>query len=159
MKIIAKKVGIINYTLKNGNGDTLDTSEGGEPLSYIHGMKNLIPGMEKVLEGREPGEKFNTVIPSEEAYGNRKEDFVNQVPLSNFPEKDSVKAGVQFEAKSEQGSRIATVVDIQGETVTVDFNHPLAGETLHFEVEVVDVRDATSDELSHGHVHTGCCDH
>lgn len=159
MKISNQKVGMIHYTLKDDNSVVLDTSEGKSPLAYIHGMKNLIPGMEKALEGKQAGDKLNIVIPPEEAYGLRNDALVNDVPIANFPEREHVKLGVQFQADTPDGKRIATVINIKDDTVTVDFNHQLAGETLHFDVEVVEVRDATADELSHGHVHTGGCNH
>lgn len=160
MTISEKKVGIIHYTLKDSQGIVIDSSEGKSPLSYIHGMKNLIPGMENALEGKKAGDKFEAVIPPEEGYGEMKEELVNQVPLANFPEKDKVAIGVQFQANTPEGQRIATVVKVEGETVTVDFNHQLAGETLHFAIEVVEVRDATEEEIAHGHVHAeGGCGH
>ncbi len=159
MEISDKKVGSIHYTLKDSSSVVIDSSEGKPPLEYIHGMKNLIPGMEKALEGKQAGDKFNVVIPPEEAYGVRTEELVNQVPMANFPEKDQVKYGGQFPANTPEGARIATVVKVEEETVTVDFNHQLAGETLHFDIEVINVREATEDELSHGHVHGDGCNH
>lgn len=159
MKITANKVGIVHYTLKNGDGKTLDTSEGKPPLEYIHGKGNLIPGMENSLEGKEKGSKFQIVIEPKDAYGDKSDAMINEVPLSNFPEKDQVKAGVMFQSQTPQGIKVGTVIKIENETVTLDFNHPLAGETLHFQVEVVDVRDATEDELSHGHIHGEGCNH
>ena len=159
MKIGEKKVGIIHYTLNDDKGETLDSSEGKPPLAYIHGMKNLIPGMEKGLEGKEPGEKIHIVVLPEEAYGIRDNNLVNEVPLANFPEKEQAKVGVQFQAKTPEGVKIATVIKVEGETVTVDFNHQLAGETLHFDVEIVEVRDASEEELAHGHAHGEGCNH
>jgi len=159
MKISDKKVGIIHYTLKDDNSIVLDSSEGQAPLAYIHGMKNLIPGMESALEGKQAGDKFGIVIAPEDAYGKRDERLVNKVPITNFPEKEHVKIGVQFQANTPEGTRIATIVDIENDTVTVDFNHQLADVTLHFNVEVIEVRDATDDELAHGHVHGEGCNH
>ncbi len=159
MKISKKKVGVIHYTLKNDKGVVLDSSDGQKPLSYIHGMKNLIPGMEKALEGKVAGDKLDIVIPPEEAYGIRSEKLVNDVPIANFPEKEHVKVGVQFQANTPEGPKVATVIKVEGETVSVDFNHPLADETLHFSIEIIEVRDATEDEISHGHVHGDGCNH
>jgi len=159
VKISDKKVGIIHYTLKNNNGDTLDSSEGKPPLAYIQGMKNLIPGMEKALEGKIAGDQFNIVIPPADAYGLRNEELVSEVPLTNFPEKSEVKVGVQFQTETDDGPKIAQIIKIDNETATVDLNHPLANQTLHFKVEIIEVRDATDDELSHGHVHGEGCDH
>ena len=159
MKIAKDKVGIIHYTLKDDHGAVLDSSQGKDPLSYVHGMQNLIPGMEKALEGKGAGERLNIVIPPEEGYGRRDAALVNQVPLSDFPDKNDVKQGAQFHAQTRQGTRIATVVRVEGESVTLDFNHPLSDVTLHFDVEIVDVRDATPDEIAHGHVHGKGCSH
>ena len=153
MKIEQNKVGQIHYTLKNAQGDVLDTSEGHAPLSYLHGTGSLIPGMERALEGKEPGAKFKIVIPPAEAYGIKSDALISVVPLSNFPEKEQVQVGVQFRAGTSKGERIATIVHVEGDQVTVDFNHPLAGVELHFDVEIVDVREATDEEIAHGHVH------
>jgi len=159
MKITSKKVATIHYTLKDQKGTIIDSSQGEEPLTFIHGIGNLIPGMEKGLEGKGAGDKVSLVIPPEEAYGIRKEENVQVVPLKNFPEKDNVKPGATFVADSDQGSRNATVVKVDGDLVTIDFNHPLASVELHFEIEILDVRNATEDELSHGHVHGKGCSH
>jgi len=160
MKITNKKVANIHYTLKDKAGALIDTSEGKSPLTYIHGMGNLIPGMEKGLEGKAAGDKATLVIPPEEAYGIRDEKLTGVVPMDNFQDKENIKPGAQFIAKSEQGQpRNATVVKVEDNNVTVDFNHPLANVELHFDVEVVEVRDATEDELSHGHIHGEGCDH
>lgn len=154
MTISEKKVGVFNYTLKDSHGVVIDSSEGKSPLAYIHGMRNLIPGMEKALEGKQAGDKFEATVSPEEGYGEINDKLINEVPLANFPDKDQVEVGVQFQANTPEGTRIATVVKVEGETVTVDFNHQLAGETLHFAIEVVEVRDATEEEIAHGHVHT-----
>lgn len=159
MKISEKKVGIIHYTLKNNDGVVLDSSQEQPPLSYVHGMKNLIPGMEKALEGKAVGDKLKIVIPPEEAYGVKRENLINEVPIKNFPEKENVKVGMQFETVTPEGPKVAMVLKVANDTVTVDFNHPLAGETLNFDIEVVEVRDATDEELSHGHVHGEGCNH
>lgn len=158
MQIAAKKVASIHYTLKDKNGVLIDTSEGQAPLTYIHGVGNLIPGMEKGLEGKTAGDKLTLVIDPQDGYGDKDDALVAVVPLAHFPDREHVKPGVQFVAQSSQGARQATVVNVEGENVTVDFNHPLAGVELHFAVEVLDVRDATPEELAHGHIHgDGCC--
>lgn len=153
MKIAKNKVATIHYTLKDKNGTVIDKSEGQEPLSYIQGLGNIIPGMENGLEGKEAGDKTSLVIAPEDAYGPRNNEMVAQIPLSNFPEKDKVQPGAQFVAQSDKGSRNATIIKVEDEEVTADFNHPLAGVELHFDVEVKDVRDATEEEIAHGHVH------
>ncbi|MCA9405780.1 MAG: peptidylprolyl isomerase [Candidatus Omnitrophica bacterium] len=153
MKIEEKKVVTFHYTLKNPQGDLLDTSDGGEPLAYIHGMRNIIAGLEAALEGKEAGEKLSVTIHPQDAYGMMDEELIKAVPLSQFPEKDAVKPGAQFQLSSGTEVRIATVVKVENEEVTIDLNHPLAGQTLCFDVEIVGVRDAAQEELDHGHVH------
>ncbi|MCA9407833.1 MAG: peptidylprolyl isomerase [Candidatus Omnitrophica bacterium] len=153
MKIENNKVVSIHYTLKNDQGEVLDTSNGNNPLGYIQGIGNIIPGLEKALEGKIVGDKVNAVIPPEEAYGKKDERLIQPVPISQFPKKEEVQVGVQFQMQSPQGVRIATVAKVEGENVVLDLNHPLADVTLHFDVEIVEVRDATEEELSHGHVH------
>jgi FKBP-type peptidyl-prolyl cis-trans isomerase SlyD len=152
MQIGKNKVVSIHYTLRDNEGQILDSSEGGAPLTYIQGIGNLIPGMEEGLEGHSAGEKINIKVSPEKGYGVRNNELIQQVPLSAFGGQD-VKPGMQFQAQSGQGAQIVTVTDVGQESVTVDGNHPLAGVELNFAVEVMDIRPATEDELSHGHVH------
>jgi FKBP-type peptidyl-prolyl cis-trans isomerase SlyD len=152
MQVSNEKVVAIHYTLTNNDGQVLDSSAGREPLFYLHGFGNLIPGMEEGLEGTAKGDKLSLKISPEKGYGLRDEEAVQQVPKSAFGGND-VQVGMQFRAGNEQGQYIVTVVEVAEETVTVDANHPLAGVELNFEVEVMDVREATSEELAHGHVH------
>ena len=149
MHITKNKVAAIRYTLRNGAGEVLDSSEGGEPLYYLHGEHNLIRGMEEGLEGRQAGDKLNLVIPPEKGYGVRDADNVHQVPKSAFGG-SPVEVGMQFQADD---GMVVTVKEVGPDSVTIDANHELAGETLHFAIDVVEVRDASDDELSHGHVH------
>ncbi|MFT5170103.1 MAG: FKBP-type peptidyl-prolyl cis-trans isomerase SlyD [Candidatus Omnitrophota bacterium] len=163
MNITKDKVVTINYTLKDNKDVVLDSSDGQGPLAYLHGNKNLIPGMEQALEGKTTGDKFDTVVKPEEGYGLRNEAMINEVPLANFPDSAQVKVGAQFQADTPEGVRVARVVAVDGETVSVDFNHPLADMTLYFNIEVNEIRDATEEEISHGHVHqaeagSDCCD-
>jgi len=153
MGIAKNKVVTIHYTLKNKEGNILDTSDGGDPLAYIQGAGNIVAGLEKALEGKTVGEKVKTVVSPKEGYGVRTDSLVQEVPLSEFGKTDEVKVGTQFQVRSEKEIRLATVKAIDGDKATLDLNHPLADETLHFSVEVLEVRDATSDELAHGHVH------
>ena len=152
MQISSEKVVAIHYTLKDNSGATLDSSEGKQPLYYLHGFGNLIPGMEEGLEGRVIGDAFEVVIAPEKGYGVRNEDFVQQVPLDAFGG-TVPQVGMQFQAGNDQGRYIVTVTGVDGDLVTVDANHPLAGVELHISVEVIEVREATADEISHGHVH------
>jgi FKBP-type peptidyl-prolyl cis-trans isomerase SlyD len=152
MQITKEKVVAIHYTLKDNAGTVLDTSAGKEPLQYLQGFGNLIPGMEEGMEGKVKGDIFKIQVSPEKGYGVRNEDYVQQVPLEAFGGQVPT-VGMQFQAGNDQGKYIVTVAAVDGDTVTVDANHPLAGVELHFDVEVVDVREATSEEIAHGHVH------
>lgn len=151
MEIAAQKVVSIGYTLKDDAGETIDTSVGGEPLVYIHGAGNLVPGLEKALEGKVSGDHVSVVVSPAEGYGVRDESLIRKIPLRKLP--DKVKPGARVRAQSDAGPVILLVTAIQGDYATVDPNHPLASKTLHFEVDVVSVRDATQEELEHGHAH------
>ena len=159
MQISKNKVASIHYTLKDKNGEIIDSSEESKPLSYIQGLGNLIPGMERGLEGKIAGDTVSLIIAPEDAYGIRDDQYLSVIPLDNFPDKESVKPGVQFVAQSDQGSRDAIILKVEGNDVTADFNHPLAGIELHFEIKVMDVREATTEELAHGHIHGEGCGH
>lgn len=152
MEISKHKVVTMDYTLTDEQGNTIDTSEGREPLAYIHGVGGIIPGLEAALEGRTPGEQLQVKISPEDGYGDRDESLLQVVPRDRF-DVDDVNVGMQFHAQSDDGVSIVTVVAVTDENVTVDANHPLAGVTLNFDVEVKEVREATEEELSHGHVH------
>lgn len=153
MKIAKDAVVTIDYTLTDEHGKVLDSSIGQEPLTYLHGAGNLIPGLESQLEGKSKGDEVKISVPPAEAYGDRDERKVLTVAREQFSGVDKLEVGMQFTAGGGQGEYIVTVTRIEGDTVTVDANHPLAGRTLNFDVRVVDVRNATPDELSHGHVH------
>lgn len=153
MKITRDKVVAVHYTLRNDSGDTIDSSTGGEPLAYLHGTGSILPGLESALEGHEPGEKISVRLPAKEGYGERSDALVQVVPRKALATIGKIKVGTQFHAQVQGGTRVMTIVAIEREEITIDANHPLAGVDLNFEVEVVDVRDATADELAHGHVH------
>ncbi len=153
MEIQNSKVASINYTLTNAENKILDTSEGREPLVYIHGKGNLIPGLEKALEGKKVGDKLKVTIQPEEAYGTRNEQLVQVIPRSSFQGVEDIQPGMQFQANVQGHTQIIVVTKVEGDNITTDANHPLAGEELTFEVEVMEVRDATEEELAHGHVH------
>jgi FKBP-type peptidyl-prolyl cis-trans isomerase SlyD len=145
-----------HYTLTNNSGEELDSSIGSEPLLYLHGAGNIIPGLEAALLGKKAGEKLNVSIEPEHAYGLIDENMVQVVSKKMFEGMD-VEIGMQFHADVSYGSGVITITAIDGDDVTIDGNHPLAGEHLNFDVEVVDVRPATADEIAHGHIHgTGC---
>ncbi|MHB1203654.1 MAG: FKBP-type peptidyl-prolyl cis-trans isomerase [Acidithiobacillus sp.] len=152
--IIAKdKVVTIDYTLTDEEGELIDSSEGEEPLIYLHGHHGIIPGLENALAGHRAGDNVQVSIPPEEGYGDWEEDLVEVVGVEDFDDPEELEVGMQFETMTEEGSKMATVIDIEGDDVTVDLNHPLAGMTLNFDVTVLGVRDATTEELAHGHVH------
>ena len=153
MEIKKDRVVTIDYSLSDDVGRIIDSSEENEPLVYLHGNDNIIPGLERELEGKIPGETLSCSIPPTDAYGERNESLVFKVNKKDFGDNVEVAAGMQFEAHGEDGTLIVTVVNVDGEEVTLDANHPLAGETLHFDVKVVDVREATPEELEHGHAH------
>ena len=154
MNVAQDKVVLIHYTLKNDEGAVIDSSSGGQPLAYIHGQGNIIPGLEKALEGKTTGDKVNVKVDPAEGYGVRDDSLVQQVPRRAFGGVSNIQPGMQFHAQTSQGhTRVVTVTGIKGDMVTVDGNHPLAGENLNFDVEITEVRDATEEELAHGHVH------
>ncbi len=159
MQISNNKVVSIHYTLKNDAGEVLDSSIGQQPLSYLHGRQNIISGLENALTGKKVGDKFNVDVPPEEAYGQRNEALFQELPREVFQGVENIEPGMQFYSETSEGVQMITVTKVEGDTVTVDANHPLAGQTLHFEVEVMEVRDATEEELQHGHVHDGSHHH
>lgn len=153
MEITADRVVTIHYTLKDDGGAVIDSSSGGEPLAYIQGHGNLVSGLEKALEGKEGGAKLNVSVAPADGYGTRDESLVQQVPKRSLQGAGNIKKGMQFQARTEDGMRLFTVTAVIGDMVSLDGNHPLADQTLHFDVEVVGVREATTEELEHGHVH------
>ncbi len=153
MQVGDNKVVSIHYTLKNESGEVLDSSENREPLSYIHGQGNIIPGLENALTGAESQAEIDVTVTPEEGYGERHEQLIQDVPMSAFEGVDEVKPGMQFQAQTEAGPRVITVQEVGEEEVKIDGNHPLAGETLHFKVKVDEIRDASDEEIEHGHVH------
>jgi FKBP-type peptidyl-prolyl cis-trans isomerase SlyD len=155
MLVAKDKVVAFDYTLKDDEGTILDSSEGGEPLRYIHGAGHIITGLESALEGKSSGDQLDVSLAAADAYGERDETLVLAVGRERLSEIDNLDIGVQFRAATSRGDRIFTVTAITGDQVTVDGNHPLAGQSLHFAVIVREVRDATREELDHGHVHDG----
>ena len=146
------KVVSFHYTLTNAQGEVLDQSQE-HPMPYLHGAGNIIPGLEKELAGKKVGDKLTVNVPAAEAYGEYHEQLVNDVPREAFQGVDQIEPGMQFQANTPEGVQVITVKAVNGETVTVDANHPLAGQDLNFDVEIVEVREATEEESAHGHVH------
>ncbi len=153
MQIAQNSVVAFHYTLTNDTGEVLDSSEGREPLTYLHGAGNIIPGLEKELEGRQAGDTLNAVVAPGEGYGEQQEQLVQEVPRDAFQGVEGIEPGMQFQAQTQGGPLMVTVTKVEGDTVTVDGNHPLAGQTLNFAVEIASVREASEEEIEHGHVH------
>ncbi|TXI07932.1 MAG: peptidylprolyl isomerase [Rhizobium sp.] len=153
MQIADKSVVLMHYTLTNNKGEVLDSSAGSDPLAYLHGMGNIIPGLENALTGKKAGDKLKVTVQPEDGYGVRDESQVQQVPRRAFQGVSDVKPGMSFTADGPSGPVRVTVTKVLGDMVTVDSNHPLAGEVLNFDVEITEVREATQEELDHGHVH------
>ncbi|EPX65180.1 FKBP-type peptidyl-prolyl cis-trans isomerase SlyD [Cystobacter fuscus DSM 2262] len=154
MKIAKDSVVSIEYRLHLGDGEVVDESEPGEPLEYLHGHDEIVPGLEKALEGKTKGESLKVVVSPEEGYGEIDPDGVEEVPRSEFPAEMEIKPGAILSATDHEGDEVDFLVkEVKGDTIIVDFNHPFAGKTLHFEVKVHNVRAATKEELEHGHAH------
>jgi FKBP-type peptidyl-prolyl cis-trans isomerase SlyD len=153
MQIAQKTVAAFHYTLTDDEGQVIDSSEGREPLTYIHGNGQIVPGLEKQMEGRKAGEKFTADVAPAEGYGEHHAELMQEVPKSAFQGVEDIQPGMQFQGQGPQGEINVTVSKVEGDTVFIDGNHPLAGKTLHFAIEVADVRDASTEELEHGHVH------
>ena len=152
MTLEDNKVGLIEYKLTDETGETIDASNG-NPLAYLHGHGNLIPGLEKELAGKAVGDKFTTTVSAAEGYGERVDALIQTVPASMFQGVDNIEIGMRFEAQSEQGMHSVEVTAVEDGNVTVDGNHPLAGVALTFDIEIMGVRDATDEEIEHKHAH------
>ncbi|NIS80765.1 MAG: peptidylprolyl isomerase [Anaerolineales bacterium] len=144
---------LFHYTLKNDQGDMLDSSADQTPLAYLHGHGNIISGLEVELEGKEVGDHFKVTLSPEKAYGIHNPSLVQTVARSAIQDVEEVLVGMRFQLETGEGPVVVTVTDIAGDQITLDGNHPLAGETLHFEIDIVGIREATQEELAHGHVH------
>ncbi len=159
MNISENCVASFHYTLTDSSGKVLDSSEGQEPLSYLHGASNIIPGLEEALAGKQVGDKLQVAVPAAQAYGLRNDDLIQELPSSMFSGIEQIEAGMEFHAETEHGLQVVTVTKVEGDQITIDGNHPLAGVDLNFDVEITEVRAATEEELSHGHVHSAGCNH
>lgn len=153
MEIANQRVVYIHYTLTNNAGEVLDSSRGAEPLAYLHGGGNIISGLENALAGKSAGDKLQVKVAAADGYGERDEALVQDVPRGAFQGIGDIQPGMSFTAQSGRGPMRVVVTRVAGDTVTVDGNHPLAGEDLTFDVEVTEVRAATEEEMTHGHVH------
>jgi FKBP-type peptidyl-prolyl cis-trans isomerase SlyD len=155
MKVSKDKVVSMHYTLKNDAGEVIDSSEGKETLDFLQGHGNIIPGLESALDGAGKGDKIEVSVEPEEGYGLRMQDAIQEIPRSALQGIDEVTVGMQLQSQDQDGNAfVVTVTKQDDEKITVDANHPLAGETLHFSVSIEDIREAEAEELSHGHVHS-----
>ncbi len=153
MQLTKHKVATINYTLTDDEDNTLDQSNDSS-FTYLHGTGNIIPGLERALEGKEAGDAVSVDVSPEDAYGERNLEMIQRVPKDMFPDDIEIKIGMQFHAQSSSGDPVIVTIDsVEDDVVVVDGNHPMAGKQLHFEVELVEVRDASDEEIEHGHVH------
>jgi FKBP-type peptidyl-prolyl cis-trans isomerase SlyD len=153
MSIAQDSVVTIHYTLKDDAGEIIDSSAGSEPLAYLHGHGNLVAGLERELTGKAAGDRLSVKIAPADGYGEYEKGLLQQIPRRSLQGIAHLKIGMQLQAQTPQGPRAVTVTRMTGDLVTVDGNHPLAGKTLNFDVEITAVRAATEEELSHGHVH------
>lgn len=147
------KVVSFHYKLSDLGGTINESSQGGSPVVYLHGRDAIVPGLETQLNGKKSGEKFTATVPPEQGYGERNESAVQRVPLKHLATKGPIQEGQMVVVNTREGGRQARVLKVGHFNVDLDLNHPLAGKTLTFEIEVVDVRDATQEELTHGHAH------
>jgi FKBP-type peptidyl-prolyl cis-trans isomerase SlyD len=153
VEITADRVVLIHYTLKDDAGAVIDSSSGGEPLAYIQGHGNLVAGLEKALEGKKDGDSVAVSVAPADGYGKHDSALIQRVPKRSLQGSGEIKKGMQFQGQTPDGMRVFTVTAVMGDMITLDGNHPLADQTLHFDVDIVSVREATAEELEHGHVH------
>jgi len=153
MQISANKVVLFDFTLKNDDGEVLGTSVGGEPLAYLHGAGEIVPGLELALAGKFANDEFRVRISACDGFGERDEGLVQIVPREQFRDFPDLCQGMEFELPNQDGEAIVTVAEVKDDFVTLDGNHELSGMVLHFDVVVREVREATSQELAHGHAH------
>jgi FKBP-type peptidyl-prolyl cis-trans isomerase SlyD len=153
MAIAQDSVVTIHYTLKDDAGEIIDSSVDAEPLPYLHGHGNLVPGLERELEGKNVGDKINVTVQPQDGYGDYDKKLVQKVPRRALQGVSNIRVGQRLQMQTAEGARTVVITNLVGDMVTLDGNHPLAGKALNFEVEVTDIRQATEEELSHGHVH------
>lgn len=159
MQITDQKVVFFDFTLKGDDGEVIDSSIDEEPVAYLHGVGEVVPGLEAAFEGKAEGDRFQVTVQPSEGFGERDEALCEVVLKEEFEEVDDLEVGMQFRVPTDDGESIVTVVEIGEETVSLDGNHDLCGMVLHFDVTVREVRDATENEMAHGHAHGDGCDH
>ena len=153
MTIKKDSVVTFNYTLKDDDGTVIDNSAPDEPLAYLHGHGNLVPGLERELEGKAAPDKLSVKVTPADGYGEYSRELIQKVPRRSLKGIAKITVGMRLHAQTEQGPRPVTVTAVTGDMITLDGNHPLAGKNLNFDIEILDVREATAEELEHGHVH------
>ena len=153
MAITQDCVVLLHYTLKDDSGAVIDSSSSGEPLAYLHGHGNLVPGLERELTGKNAGDKLSVKLAPADGYGDFDKALIQRVPRRALKGIKNLSVGMRLHAQTPQGPQAVTVTQIVGDMVTLDANHPLAGKNLNFDIEITDVRAATQEELAHGHVH------
>jgi FKBP-type peptidyl-prolyl cis-trans isomerase SlyD len=154
MPIAQNKIVTFNYTLKDDTGNVLDSTEGSTPFSFLSGNGQILPKLENAMDGMLVGSKKNVKISAPDAYGTYNENAVQQVDRNNFPENADLQPGMQFVANSPEGNQMPFIIsEVKDNNIKIDFNHPLAGKDLEFDVELIDIRDATAEEIAHGHAH------
>ena len=153
MKIEDKKVVAIEYTLKNASGEVLDSNQGEELLYFIQGEGNIVPGLEKQMAGKSTGDKFETLVKAADGYGIYDDEKIRRIPRAQMKHLKGLKEGMSLQMRGPEGVEMLTVTKVNEEEVVADGNHPLAGQDLHFQIRIGEIRDATKDELAHGHAH------
>ena len=153
MHIGPETVVTFHYTLRDESGTELETSREGEPTAYLHGANNIIPGLESAMTGRGSGDTFSATVSPEEGYGLREPDKVQRVPIKHLAFKGKLRPGTTVQLNTRDGMKAVTVIKAGRHTADIDTNHPMAGQTLVFDIEIMESRSATAEELSHGHVH------
>lgn len=153
MNIAANSVALFHYTLRNAAGEELETSRGGDPSAYLHGANNIIPGLEKAMEGHAQGDVFSATVAPEDGYGQPDPDRQQRVPVKHLLFKGKLKPGMVVQLNTRDGRVPVTVVKAGRHSADIDTNHPLAGQALTFDIEIVEVREATEEEIAHGHAH------
>ena len=156
-KVSNGKVVAFSYELKNNKGETLEKSD--QPLEYLHGNNNIIPGLEKEMEGLAVGDQKDVTVKPSDGYGEYDKELRFEVPRKNFPAEIEIQAGMEFQTETENGPMIVTITEVKPDIIVVDGNHPLAGQQLHFDVTIQSIREATEQEMNHGHVHHGGHNH
>lgn len=153
MKTARDTVVTLHYTLTDERGEVLDSSTGGEPLTYLHGHGNLVPGLERALEGASAGHTAKVSVHAADGYGEHNPELVFDAPREHFPSNMTLKVGERVHAEGPNGAIPLMIVQVTEKGAILDGNHPLAGQTLHFDIQVITVRAATQEEIAHGHVH------